>query len=183
MISVRDLQLEDIPHVLNYWFHSPPGFIEGMAVDVMKLPSEIEMRDSLTAKCKSNSLLTKSKSNALAILKDSEAIGFHTLWPFTEGVDGIFHSHIWNPQMRGKGVALVSYLLAAQEFIKRFDLQKILYKTPMQNIGAIRVKQKLGIRELGEESVDFGIVKSGTLARVFELTREELKKKLIQKSR
>jgi hypothetical protein len=55
----------------------------------------------------------------------------------------------------------------------RFDLQRVLFKTPVQNKGALRVKEKLGIRCLGEEVVEFGVIKAGTLAKVFELTREE----------
>jgi hypothetical protein len=57
--------------------------------------------------------------------------------------------------------------------LQRFDLRRILFKTPVQNVGAIRVKEKLGIRCIGEEVVDFGIIRAGTLAKVFEFTREE----------
>jgi hypothetical protein len=63
--------------------------------------------------------------------------------------------------------------LACRVFLQRFDLKRILFKTPAQNVGAIRVKEKLGIRCLGEEVVDFGIIRPGTLAKVYELTREE----------
>ena len=48
-----------------------------------------------------------------------------------------------------------------------------MFKTPKQNTGAIRVKEKLGIREIGEEEVGFGITRNGVIARVFELTRAE----------
>lgn len=55
----------------------------------------------------------------------------------------------------------------------RFKLKRIVFKTPAQNAASIRIKEKLGIRYLGEETVGFGIVKEGTLAKVFEVTREE----------
>ncbi len=57
--------------------------------------------------------------------------------------------------------------------MERFDLKRILFKTPVQNVGAIRVKEKLGIRFIGEEVVEFGAIRAGTLARVYELTREK----------
>jgi RimJ/RimL family protein N-acetyltransferase len=174
MISVRDLSVEDVPSIVNYWFHSPPGFIEGMGVDLAKLPSEAEMLKSLIQKCQDNALLPDSKINAVVILKDGEPVGFHTLFPIAEGDHGIFHAHIWNPEMRGQGIALNSYLLAAKVFMKRFNLNRILYKTPLQNVGSIRVKEKLGIRSIGEEIIGFGIIKEGTRSKVFELTKEEL---------
>jgi hypothetical protein len=44
-----------------------------------------------------------------------------------------------------------------------------LFKTPIQNITAIRVKEQLGIRCIGEEIVSFGMIQEGTRAKVFEL--------------
>ena len=61
--------------------------------------------------------------------------------------------------------------------MSRFNLSRILFKTPVQNIGAIRVKEKLGIRYIGEEIIGFGIIKEGTKAKVFELTRDEIENK------
>ncbi|MNL82501.1 hypothetical protein D3C87_2098970 [compost metagenome] len=55
----------------------------------------------------------------------------------------------------------------------RFDLQKIIFKTPAQNIGAIRAKEKLGIQCVGEEVIGFDIIKDGTIGKVFELTRQQ----------
>jgi hypothetical protein len=176
-VSVRDLSVDDVPSIANFWFQSPHGFVERMGVDPSKLPSEEDMRRSLIEKCEANLLLPKSKLNALVVLYKDEPIGFHTLFPFTEGESGMFHAHIWNINRRGRGIAQHSYIRAARVFMERFALKKILYKTPIQNIGAIRVKEKLGIRCIGEELIGFGIIKEGTQAKVFELTREELEQK------
>jgi RimJ/RimL family protein N-acetyltransferase len=181
-ISIRDLAEEDIPHVLKYWFHSPLGFVESMGVDTAKLSTELEMEKRLKEKCKANHLLGQSKLNALAILYRGQAIGFHTLFPIAEGDFGIFHAHIWKPEMRKCGVGMSSYPLACRIFMERFNLKRILFKTPIQNIGAIRVKEKLGIRNIGEEIIEFGIIKAGTRAKVFELTCEEMKTKSHQQS-
>ncbi len=172
-VSVRDFEIEDIPHVLKYWFHSPLGFIESMGVDLTKLPKELEMKENLTKRLHLNSTLKMSKLNALAILHKGQPIGFHTLVPFKEGEFGIFHAHIWQTALRQKGIGFYSYPKACKVFIERFNLQKILFKTPIQNIGAIKVKEKLGIRCIGEEVIGFDIIKDGTLGKVFELTREE----------
>ena len=173
LISIRDLTEEDIPFILNYWFHSPPGFIEAMGVDTAKLPSEADMAKSLEEKCRINRTLPASKTNALVVSYANQPIGLHTLFPFTQGDSGIFHAHLWKSEMRGRGLALHSYPRACQIFIQRFDLKRILFKTPIQNKGAIRVKEKLGIRSIGEETIGFGIIRDGTRAKVFELSKEE----------
>lgn len=175
-IEIRDFSVSDIPEILNYWFRSPEGFIERIGVDPSKLPKEEEMKRSLLEKCEANSALPSSKMNAVVILYNGEPIGFHTLSPYTEGDSGIFHAHIWDQSLRGKGIAQHSYIKAARVFMERFELKKLVYKTPVQNTGAIRVKERLGIRCLGEETIGFGVIKDGTLAKVFEMTNSELAK-------
>jgi RimJ/RimL family protein N-acetyltransferase len=158
---------------MNYWFRSPQGFVESIGVDLEKLPTEDFMREHLTKRLQVNSTLDKSRLNALVILYGNSPIGFHTLVPFTEGESGIFHAHIWQSDMRKRGVGFYSYPKACALFMERFNLQKIIFKTPVQNVGAIKVKEKLGIRCIGEEVIGFDIIREGTIGKVFELTREE----------
>ncbi|MES2854526.1 MAG: GNAT family N-acetyltransferase [Bdellovibrionota bacterium] len=172
-VSVRDLSHADIPMLMDYWFRSPPGFIEAMGVDLKKLPTEAEMRVNLTKKVSDNETLEISKASALVITHNGIAIGVHSLFPVTEGESGVFHAHVCNPDFRKRGVGFFSYPKACRVFIERFQLKRILFKTPKQNAGALRVKEKLGIRVIGEEAIGFGIVRDGTIATVFELTRDE----------
>jgi RimJ/RimL family protein N-acetyltransferase len=172
-VSVRDLSEDEIPYVLDYWFRSPPGFVESMGADLAKLPEEPRFADALRDRVRKNRGEAVSNLSILTILHGDAPVGMHTLNPLVEGDYAIFHAHVWRPEMRGRGIAELSYPLACRLFLRRFDLKRILFKTPVQNAGAIRVKERLGIRYLGEEVVDHGILKAGTLAKVFELTREE----------
>ncbi len=52
--------------------------------------------------------------------------------------------------------------------MERFQLKKILFKTPIQNVGAIRVKEELGIRSVGEENISFSIIQNGTWVKIFD---------------
>lgn len=172
-VSVRDLSETDIRFVLDYWFRSPPGFIESLGADPTKLPAEAQFADSLRQRVRTNAGLDRSRLTSLAVLHEGQFVGFHNLSPLVEGDFGVFHAHISRPEFRGRGVAECSYPQACRVFLQRFALKRILFKTPAQNVGAIRVKEKLGIRFIGEELVDFGVIRPGTLARVYELTREE----------
>jgi RimJ/RimL family protein N-acetyltransferase len=176
LVAVRDLEDKDISSLIHYWYHSPPGFIESMGVDPKKLIPEQEMEANLRKKVWENRSLPQSKLNVLAITYNGRTIGNHVINPLTENEDGIFHAHIWLPEMRRKGVGMRSYVLAGRTFIERFNLKRILYKTPTQNTGSIRLKEKLGFRYIGEETIGFGVVKDGTQAKVFELTRDDLAK-------
>lgn len=167
-ITVREPTLEDAPAILSYWYDSSPDFLEGMGVDFSKLPSREEFQATLEQKFKSGLSPDGQKLNVLIVCADENAVGFHTLSPFTEGESGVFHAHIWDKSMRGKGIAVESYPLACRAFIEKFRLKKVLFKTPIQNKGALRIKAKLGLEEVGEEALDFGIYKAGIKAKVFE---------------
>lgn len=173
-ISLRRICESDIALLMDYWFRSPPGFIESLGVDWKKMPQEDEMRKNLLEKINEDINRKDSKSTVLVITYDDKAVGFHSINPLVENEYGIFHAHIFNPELRRKGICPITYPKACKIFIERFNLQRILFKTPVQNIGAIRVKEKLGIRRIGEEVIGFGIIKDGTLAKVFETTLLEI---------
>lgn len=174
LIAVRDLSEADLPFMLDYWFRSPAGFIESLGVDMNKMPAEAEFFKTLTERIRANADKSPSQLNGLVITYAGRPIGQHSVNEIKPGESAIFHAHIFDPVLRGRGVGMTSYPLACQVFMNRFSLKRIWFKTPIQNTGSIRVKQKLGIREVGEETIGFGIVKEGTHARVFELLPQEL---------
>ena len=53
-LSIRPLEVKDIPLIADYWLKSKPDFLEGMGVDLSKLPSREGLTNGLTAQ------LTKS---------------------------------------------------------------------------------------------------------------------------
>ena len=180
LISVSDLTLEDIPSILNYWYRSTPGFIESMGVDWSKMPTEDEFASGLRKKCIDNQSLPSSKLNALIVRYDQAGVGFHTINPLAEGEFGVFHAHFWDSKIRGRGLGLYTYATACHIFIERFGLKRILFKTPVQNVAALRVKEKLKIPYIGEEIINFGIYREGTVAKVFELLSDDARTKLAE---
>lgn len=173
-VSLRDLAEGDVPLLMDYWYRSPPGYVEAMGVDPTKLEPEETMRKRLIERARSMKDQPQSKSPALCVLYQGEPIGVHVVNPVTEGESAVFHAHFWKRDLRGKGIGTVSYALASRLFMERFNLKEIYFKTPAQNTASIRVKEKLGIPYLGEEVIELGLVRAGTRAKVFRLRREEL---------
>lgn len=167
-IRVRDVIESDIPHFLNYWHNAPDGFIESMSIDPSKVMTRDEMDAGIRRTIENNAQLEQSKSTMLIIVHDSKPIGYHALFPVVENDHGCFHAHIWDAEMRGQGVAAISAPLACEAFAKRFNLAKILAKVPAQNSFAIDSLERNGIPCKGEEVISNGIVKDGTVAKVFE---------------
>jgi RimJ/RimL family protein N-acetyltransferase len=173
-LALRDLTEPDIPLLLHYWYGSGTAYFEAMGVDVAKMPSRETFEQTLRDKIRASATPEGPGLNAVIITYEGRPIGFHTVNPVVPGESGVFHAHLIVPEMRRQGIGEHTYRMATKLFMDRFDLQKIVFKTPAQNAGPNRVKEKLGIRCLGEETVSgFNILRDGLRVRVWELTREE----------
>jgi hypothetical protein len=93
-IEVRDFCEGDVSQLIDYWYHSPRGFVEAMGIDPTKLLPEHEFKKWMIDECRGNSLLTDSKSPFLTITYKDQAIGGHTLSPLAEGDFACF-THIF----------------------------------------------------------------------------------------
>lgn len=173
-VVLRDFENKDIPALLNYIYRSPAGFIASIGVDETKLPPEAEDLKSLEETICASKQPGSPGPRILAIEVGGRTIGYHSVADMVPGAWGTFHASFWDGQFRGLGVGCLTYPRACAVFMERFRLFKILFKTPIQNVAALRVKEKLGIRCIGSEELSGGFTLEGTRVKVFELCQEEL---------
>jgi len=174
-IKFRDLLPEDIDLFLDYWHHSPLGFLEGMGVDPKKIASPEEMRTHLQAQIDDIAKNGSKVGRLLIIEYLCEPIGYHNLNEIIAGDSALFHAHIWNPKMRGQGLGTYSYPRASRIYMDRFNLKKVRFISPIQNKGINRIKEKLGLKCLGETVMTAPFLITGTRGYMYELTEEHLK--------
>ncbi len=176
MVEIRDSTYEDISLLLDYIYRSPPGFLASIGVDSARLPSELANRNALEADLKKRASNSDFKLRILTVVVDGVPIGHHSVADIIEGDSAVFHASIWNSQYRGKGIGSLTYPRACKILMDRFELKKIVFKTPIQNIAAIRIKEKLGIPFLGEELADSPISVPGTRVKIYALERAQLER-------
>ncbi len=121
LVEVRNFCEQDVEGLGTYWYQSPSGYIESLGIDPGKLLPEKDFQTWLIEECRANSQLEASKSHLLTITYNGSATGNHALSPLFEGDYGVFHAHIWNPEMRGKGIARVTYPRACLIFMDRLN--------------------------------------------------------------
>jgi hypothetical protein len=112
----------------------------------LKLRSEADNKESMISLCNRST----DKMPNLVILYDNMPIGVNLFNQIIEGDSALFHAHIWNADFRKKGISSYTYPNASLIFMERFNLKKVIFKTPALNIGALRVKEKLGLMPLGK---------------------------------
>lgn len=171
-VSIRDFLPEDIKPLVNYWTQSSAEFWKIRGVDKLKLPSEKEFTERYQ-----DAFQNFGGVKTLAVIVfQGKSIGVHSLTELVENENAIFHAHIWDDENRKLGIGFYSYIKAAEYFIQKLNLKKIIFKTPKINAGANRVKEKIGIPCIGETVFESPILFSSLDANLYELDRELLVK-------
>ena len=168
-VQLRDLQLEDISSIMDYWYRSPLVEIEAMGVDRSKMIPEEEFRNYFVEKVESNCQKPDSQMTHLIVEVNGHPIGYHSLSPCAVNEEGTFHSHFWDKNYIGIGVGSISYKKACDIYLERFNLKKIIFKTPIKNIAATRIKEKLNIKKVGEGVLDGSVYFEDTYVNIFEI--------------
>jgi len=173
-ISFRCILSTDIESIVNYWHHSPPGFLEGMGVDPQKISSPEDMRVHLQGQVDDFEKNGSKVGRLLIIEYLNGAIGCHNLNEIAVGDSALFHAHIWDYKMRGQGLGSYTYPRACRIYMDRFNLKKIRFISPTLNKGINQIKEKLRLKCLGEVEMTAPILIKGTRGYIYELTKEHL---------
>lgn len=181
-IQVREFSGDDITGFLAYWYDSDAAFLKSLGVNPAKLPQRRKMREMLELDMKRAGQAGHRPSALLAIALKGVTVGVHELTHLSaraggdgQGFEsGVMHAHIWRPEHRGRGIAIVSYVRAMQEYFRRFALDAVLFESPILNPGANRIKAKLGIAASGESSIHWPLLDGPVRTLRYRVARAEL---------
>lgn len=171
-ITIRNFLQEDISPLVNYWTKNSAEFWRVRGIDKAKLYSEQEFTDYYESTLRNDG----DVKTVAVILYNGTAVGVHTLTDLIENESAVFHAHLWDEKYRTIGIGFYSYIKAAEFFMNKLRLNKIIFKTPKINIGANRVKEKLEIPCLGETVFESPVLIAPMQANLYELDRELLLK-------
>lgn len=169
-VQVRDFVPADIAPLVNYWTESSEEFWKVRGVDKSKLKSREEFISVYEKLFKEEG----SIPTMATILLRGVPVGTHTLTSLVPNESAVFHAHIWQEDNRRQGISVYSYLLASEFFMNKLSIKKLLFKTPKINLGAHRVKEKIGIPALGDTVFESPVLFSPLPAIFYELDRELL---------
>lgn len=141
-LNVRELQLDDIHYIADYWEACSADYLRGMGVEVSKMPSRQVFETMLHDETK----LSYSKKSVYALIWEIEGIpcGHTNINQITFGEKATMHLHLWqsNQRKRGAGSALVKKSLPF--YFKNFDLKILRCEPYTLNPAPNRVLKKVG---------------------------------------
>src|SRR5829696_2725589 len=102
MLSVREIEIRDIPSFIKYWFTADGDYLYNMGIDVSKMPALDKLSAALLEQL--NTPIEKKTSYCIIWENNGEPIGHSNVNPITYGGEAKMHLHIWPAEERKKGM-------------------------------------------------------------------------------
>ena len=144
ILDVKELSVETIPPLVNYWMEASAEYLAGMGADINKVPSRSEMERMLNEQV---GLAYKNKSSyALVWFADGMAIGHTNVNNLTYGEWGTMHLHLWNTRHRQKGMGQELVKQSLPYFFDNLRLKTIICEPYAHNPAPNKTLKRVGFR-------------------------------------
>jgi RimJ/RimL family protein N-acetyltransferase len=142
LLTVRELAEADIKLIIDYWLNADSEFLQGMGVDLNKLPAREQMKQFLSEQV--SAPIEQKRSYCLIWEMDGKPIGHCNTNPVVFGEDAFMHLHLWqeNKRKKGSGVELVKQTLPY--FFKNLQLKKLYSEPYALNSAPHKVLERVG---------------------------------------
>ena len=143
-LSIRELQIDDISLIADYWLLSDPNYMKSMGVDLAKLP----LRDDFTRMLTNQLKLPIEVRNAYCLIweLDEKAIGHSNTNPTIFGKEAFFHTHIWKAENRKTGYGADLLRMSIATYFNKLSLKKLIGEPFAHNPAPNRLLEKLGFK-------------------------------------
>ncbi|MBC7775278.1 MAG: GNAT family N-acetyltransferase [Phycisphaerae bacterium] len=169
-LSVRPLSEAHIPLITQYWLGSDPAFLQGMGVDLDKMPGQSEWEKSLLEQL--SQPIPDKKSYCIIWQVDDQAVGHSNINKIQLGEEAYMHLHLWRTNLRQKGMGTDFVKLTLPHFFENYHL-KTLYCEPYSlNPAPNKTLEKVGFQFVKEYVTTPGWLNFEQPVNLWELSRE-----------
>lgn len=141
-LSVRALNEQDIAPLTDYWLHAEASFLEGMGVDLSKMPSREQWEASLKEQLSQS--IPDKKSYCIIWEVDGVAVGHSNINKIQYGKEAFMHLHLWQTALRQKGIGLELVKMTLPFFFENYELETLFCEPYAQNPAPNKTMEKLG---------------------------------------
>lgn len=142
LLSVREMQVSDIPLIVQYWHQSDEQLLLQMGVDPFKIPPKQQLTDYLSIQLEKP--ISERQSFCIILEIDHTPIGHCNTNPTTFGKNATMHLHIWNAAARKSGNGIQLLQLTLPYFFDRLQLQYLISEPYALNEAPNRTLKKAG---------------------------------------
>ncbi|MDX1911193.1 MAG: GNAT family protein [Saprospiraceae bacterium] len=172
ILSVREMSASDIPLIIQYWLSATPAYLQGMGVDLSKMPAKEQWEAML------NTQLTQDydqKASYCIILEiDGKAIGHCNVNKIEYGKEAYMHLHIWDVTNRKRGWGARLVRMAIPCFFNNLQLKKLCCEPWALNPAPNNTLKKIGFRFVKRYTTTPGYLNFEQEVNLWELEAEFL---------
>ena len=170
-LSVRELELNDIEKIVDYFVKSDADFLKGMGADKNKLP----IRQEWISKLKSEFMKPNEEKEFYYIIWmiNDEPIGHSNINKIDFGNIATMHLHLWKNIKRKKGLGLDFLKLTIPYYFKNFELKKLVCEPYSKNIAPNKVLKKFGFEFIRAYETTPGWINFYQTVNRYELKRKQ----------
>jgi RimJ/RimL family protein N-acetyltransferase len=173
MLSVREIQKSDIDFIVQYWLSADKAFLEGIGVDLNKMPAEEEWRKMLAEQL--SQPFKEKKSYCIIWLVDDTPAGHSNVNKIIFGKQAFMHLHLWNTGLRQKGSGAALVKMTLPYFFENLELKKLYCEPYALNPAPNRTLKKVGFRFVKEYITTPGFLNFEQPVNRWELSYEAFK--------
>ena len=171
VLSVRELQKEDIELIAEYWSNADTCHVQSMGCDETKIPKKEEFKTSLNTQL--NLPVKEKESYAIIWLLNEKPIGHCNVNTITYGKEAYMHLHIWNSNFRKKGIGVELVKKSLPYFFKNLKLSVIYCEPFTENKAPNKTVEKVGFEFVKEYETVPGAICLNQSVNRWKLTRQK----------
>ena len=141
-LTVREVQLEDIYLLADYWFSASKEFLKGMGADINKLPSRDAFLEMINLQIITD--YPAKTSYTLIWEEDEKPIGHTNVNPISYGHEAKMHLHLWHPSDRKKGRGTQLILKSLPFYFENLRIKTLICEPYSLNPAPNRTLEKTG---------------------------------------
>ncbi len=143
-LSVRSLEESDVPLIIRYWLDAAPEFLEGMGVDLSKMPSEVEWKKALMEQLSQS--IPDKKSYCIIWQLNEEPVGHSNINKIQFGKEAFMHLHLWKSGIRQMGLGADFVKMTLPFFFDNYELQSLYCEPYSLNPAPNKTLEKVGFQ-------------------------------------
>lgn len=174
MLSVREIRESDIDLIINYWLTAEPAFLKGMGVDIDKIPTKEKWVDILSEQL--NQPYETKKSYCIIWQLDNKPIGHNNVNNIEFGKEAYMHLHMWNNNVRQKGMGAELVKMALPYYFKNLQLKRLFCEPYALNPAPNKTLEKIGFKFIKEYVTTPGYLNLKQPVNRWELSYEDYKR-------
>ncbi len=171
-LNVRELQLNDIGKVVDYFVNSDVEFLKGMGADKNKFLKREEWVEKLKVEFKKP--YTQKKIYYIIWLMDNQPIGHSNVNSIEFGESAIMHLHLWKSDKRKNGLGLEFLKLTIPYYFEHLKLEKLICEPYLENVAPNKTLEKLGFELVRTYDTIPGWINFRQTVNRFELKNTQL---------